>query len=236
LTKLARGALKDDPQVKIGPGALLDLDRTYYWGASLGGIQGSSFISISDDISRAVFGVPGSSWSTMISRSIVFPPLRAFVHPHYPDPLDFLFGVALIQSRFDHTDPANLTKMMFEHPPPGAPKDRMVILQEAIGDSQVPNLTTGILARAMGVKQIGPFVNGVSGLDQVTGPTTLSVLAQYQLPAYNMPLPPEGNLAPDVDNGVHHAMNFLPNVHQQIAKLWFEGRVQQFCDGACDPD
>jgi hypothetical protein len=236
MTKLARGALKDDPAIQVGAGPLLDLTRTFYWGASLGGIQGSSFISISDDIARAVFGVPGSAWSTMLSRSVVFPPIRNFLEPHYPDPLDFLFGTTLVQARFDNTDPANLTKLMFDHPLPDAPPGRTVILQESIGDSQVPNITTEILARAMGVKRLSPSVTEVFGLTETPSPTLDSVLAQYRMEGYDDPLSPDENLPPEGDNGVHHDMNFLPNVHEQILHLWFEGEVKQFCDGACDPD
>jgi hypothetical protein len=116
MTKLARGALQGDPQVKVAAGPLLDLSKTYYWGASLGGIQGSSFISISDDIARGAFGVPGSAWSTMLSRSIVFPPIRTLLEPHYPDPLGFTLAISVFQGRFDHSDPANLTKLMFKSP------------------------------------------------------------------------------------------------------------------------
>lgn len=236
MTKLARGALQEDPQIKVTAGPLIDTTRTYYWGASLGGIQGSSFISISDVIARAAFGVPGAGWATMISRSIVFPPIRAFLEPHYPDPLDFLIGTTLVQARFDHTDPGNLSKLMFTRPLPDAPPGRRVILQEAIGDSQVPNMTSEILARAMGVKLLTPAHSEVFGLDAVTSPTTDSVLAHYRMEAWDQPYPPDGNVPPSEDNGVHHAMNFLPNVHQQIATLFFTGEVYQYCDGACDPD
>ncbi|HSN99267.1 MAG TPA: hypothetical protein VLS89_13320, partial [Candidatus Nanopelagicales bacterium] len=236
LTRLARGALKDDPALQVGTAPLLDPAQTYYWGASLGGIQGSSFISLSPDIARAAFGVPGSSWSTMISRSSVFPPIKAFLQPAYPDPLDFLFGVTLIQARFDHSDPANVSRLMFREPLPDAPPGRLVVLQEAIGDSQVPNLTTEILARAMGVKLLTPSIYDVFGLDHVQSPTTDSALAQYRMERWDDPAPPEENLPPAEDNGVHHDMNFLPNVHQQIFQLWLEGEVRQFCDGACDPD
>ena len=235
MTKLARGALKDDPALQVGPGPLLDLTRTFYWGASLGGIQGSSFISISDDIARAAFGVPGSAWSTMLSRSIVFPPIRNFLEPHYPDPLDFLLGTTLVQARFDHTDPANLTRLMFERPLPDAPPGRQVILQESIGDSQVPNMTTEILARAMGVKLLTPSVTEVFGLDSAPSPTVDSVLAQYQLERHDDPAPPHDNTPPEGENDVHHDMNFLPNVHEQILRLWFEGETRQICDGPCDP-
>jgi hypothetical protein len=236
LTKLARGALKDDPQIQVGSAPLLDLSQTYYWGASLGGIQGSSFISISPDIARAAFGVPGSTWSAMISRSVVFPPIRVFIQPHYPDPLDFLFGIVAIQARFDHSDPANLSRLMFREPLPDAPPGRLVVLQESIGDSQVPNLTTEILARAMGVKVLTPSVTEVFGVEPVSSPTTSSALAQYRMDAFDDPEPPEQNIPPAEDNGVHHDMNFLPNVHQQILSLWLQGEVRQFCDGPCDPE
>ncbi len=236
MTKLARGALKDDPQVKIGEGPLLDLSRTFYWGASLGGIQGAGFVALSNDITRAGFGVPGAAWATMIPRSTVFPPLRLFLSPHYPDPLDFTFGVALLQARFDHADPANLSKLMFERPLPDAPKGRLVLLQESIGDSQVPNITTELLARAMGVKLLTPGDHEVVGLESTASPTTSSVLAQYRLPAYDKPLPPEGNVPPEKDNGVHHDMNFEPSAQAQIGKLFFEGTIEQVCDGPCDPD
>lgn len=236
MEKLAQGKLGADPQLQVGNGPLLDASRTFYWGASLGGIQGSSFISISDDITRAVFGVPGSAWCTMISRSTVFPPLRAFLEPHYPDPLEFTLALSVIQSRFDHTDPANLSKLMFERPLPDAPPGRTVILQEAIGDSQVPNLTSELLARAMGVKVMTPSATPVFGLEEATSPAAGSVLVQYRLENFDKPLPPHDNVPPYEDNGVHHAMNFLPNVHAQIARLWFDGQVEQYCEGACDPD
>jgi hypothetical protein len=238
LQKLGKGALKDDPKVKLGPGDLIDTSHVYYWGASLGGIEGTGFVAINDDIQRAVFGVPGSAWCTMISRSIVFPPIRAFLEPHYPDPLEFTLALSVIQSRFDNADPANLGKLLFQKPLPDAPKDRRVIFQESIGDSQVPNMTTELLARSVGVKLMTPSVTPVFGLDPVTSPApgNDSVLVQFRLPNYDKPLPPEDNVPPAQDNDVHHDMNFLPNAQAQIVKLWFEGAVEQSCDGPCDPD
>jgi hypothetical protein len=234
MTKLARGALALDPMVKPGAGPLLD-DRVFYWGASLGGIEGSSFISISPDIARAVFGVPGSAWGTMLSRSIVFTPIKMFIEPHYPDPLDIQTLLTLFQSRFDHADPANITTLMFKHPLADAPKDRRVILQESIGDSQVPNISTEILARAMGVAQLEPALHEASGLEKVTSPTMRSVLAQYRMAGFDMPAPPTTNTAPSSDNNVHHDMNFLPTADAQILELFFFGDVVQTCSGTCDP-
>lgn len=235
MTKLTRGKIAKDAMVMVNGQPLLD-DRVFYWGASLGGIQGSAFISLSDEIPRAVFGVPGSAWGTMLSRSIVFSPIKLILTPYYPDPLDVQILISLFQSRFDHTDPANITKLMFKAPLPDAPKDRRVILQESIGDSEVPNMATDILARAIGVKAMNPNFYAVSGLQDVTSPASDSVVSQYRLEGYDMPLPPKENIAPGKDNDVHHAMNFLPNCHQQIAELFFTGDATQYCSETCDPD
>jgi hypothetical protein len=236
MTKLARGALQDDPKVKVGDNKLIDLSRMYYWGASLGGIQGSAFISISPDIPRAVFGVPGCAWSTMLTRSIVFPPIQSLLEPHYPDPLDFSLAISFLQGKFDHADPVNLTKLMFKSPLPDAPEGRIVVLQEAIGDSQVPNISSEMLARAIGVKLLTPSVDPVFGLEAVTAPTEDSVLVHYKLDDFDDPLPPSSNLPPSGENGVHHAMNFVETAQAQIGYLFVSGVVQNFCVGPCDPD
>ncbi len=235
MTKMTRGPIAADPMVAVSGQPLLD-DRVFYWGASLGGIQGSGFISLSDEIPRAVFGVPGSAWGTMLSRSIVFTPIKLVISPYYNDALEIQTLISLFQARFDHTDPANITKLMFKAPLPDAPKDRRVILQEAIGDSQVPNMATEILARAIGVKLMTPALYPVSGLPDVTSPASDSVLNQYRLENYNNPLPPAENMAPPKDNDVHHAMNFLDNCHLQIAELFFTGDAVQYCSDTCDPE
>ncbi|HTJ84721.1 MAG TPA: hypothetical protein VL400_23540 [Polyangiaceae bacterium] len=236
MTKLAKGKLGGDPMLLRAAPRLVDPSRVYYWGASLGGIQGSSFISISDDISRAAFGVPGSAWSTMLTRSIVFPPVKAFIELDYPDPLDITWLTTMAQLRFDHSDPANMTRLMFKDPLPDAPPDRTVILQEAIGDSQVPNLATDILVRAMGVKSLDPTFYDPFGVDHVLAPTNESCVTQVRLPDWDKPAPPTTNTPPEAENGVHHAMNFEPTVHQQIAALLLDGQIIQPCDGTCDPN
>jgi hypothetical protein len=235
MTKMVKAQISQDPAVMVGGQPLLD-GRVLYWGASLGGIQGSGFIALSDEIERAVFGVPGSAWGTMLSRSIVFTPIKLIMKPSYPDPLDIQVLISLFQSRFDNTDPANITRLMFKAPLPDAPAGRQVILQEAIGDSQVPNIATELLARALGVQLLTPSFYPVSGLTETASPANGSVLAQYRLADYDKPLPPFENLAPASDNDVHHSMNFLPNAHLQIAQLFLQGEVVQYCEGTCDPD
>lgn len=231
MTALAKGALENDPSVKVGSNPLIDPARTYYFGVSLGGIQGGSFVSISPDITRAVLNVPGSAWATMISRSIDWPPIKSVLDQHYPDPLEQQIGIALMQTRFDHTDPANLGKLMFDS---DAPPNRLVLMQESIGDCQVPNITTEFLARALGVKLMTPSITDVFGLGKVTSPTQHSALEQFQLTSLTQSyMPPDTNVPPSQDNGVHSATALEPEALQQTEWLVTNGEIKSFCNGAC---
>src|SRR5262249_40585515 len=157
-------------------------------------------------------------------------PLEQVIAPHYPDPADVQILLTLFQARFDHADPANITKLMFKKPLADAPPNRLVILQESIGDSEVPNIATDILGRAMGVSQMTPPLYPARARPQVPSPATPSIVSQYRLSYYDKPLPPTTNTAPSADNNVHHDMNFLDDVHTQIASLFLSGQVVQSCD------
>ena len=237
LTELSIGNLSHDPAVKIGDNELIDVNSIYYYGASLGGIMGSSFMSISNRMTRGVFAVPGAVWLNMIPRSINWIPIKIVLDIFYPDPLVQQLGIAFLQTQFDFSDPGNLARLMFYEPLPDAPENRAVILQEAIGDCQVPNMTTEMLARIIGVKQIVPPIYYIPGLETVASPTTESIIGQYYLVDQVMIYsPPEENIPPTQDNGVHFDMIFLPNVLDQVKHFLLTGEIVQYCDGLCDPD
>ena len=237
LTELAVGTLSSDPALQVGQGELIDESRVYYVGGSLGGIQGSSFVSMSPRITRAVLAVPGCGWLNMLTRSTHWNMLSPIVDVHYPDPLLKQIGIALIQALFDLSDPVNLTRHLYKNPLPDAPVERVLLLQEAIGDSQVPNLASEMLARAIGAKFMEPSVYPVPGLDVVTSPTHEPVLVQiYMRDEVEADPPPEANIPPQSDNGVHGAASFLDHVMAQSFHFLHEGEVVQTCAGACDPD
>ena len=237
LTELAVGTLSGDPQLQVGAGELIDESRVYYVGGSLGGIQGSSFVSMSPRISRAVLAVPGCGWLNMLTRSTHWNMISPVVDSFYPDPLLRQIGIALIQALFDLSDPVNLTRHLYKNPLPDAPADRVLLLQVAIGDSQVPNLASDMLARAIGAKVMEPSVYQVPGLEAVTSPTLEPVMVQYFLRDLVEPdPPPEENVPPQSDNGTHGKMSFLDHVMDQSFHFLFTGETVQNCTGACDPD
>ena len=237
LIEISTGALGRDPMLQFGAAPVIDPARVYYYGVSLGGIQGASLTSVSRHIARATLAVPGGSWSNLLPRSIVYAPIKAVVDVRYPDPLLQVQFLGLLQARFDHTDGVNLGTLALRDPLPDAPRDRRIILQEAIGDCQVPNIATRLLARAMGVRQLTPAVDPVFGLTGVTSPGEVSALAQYELPANLMRYTaPETNLVPTTDNGTHSEAVSLPSALAQVRALLETGSVEQRCTGSCNPD
>jgi hypothetical protein len=125
--------------------------------------------------------------------------------------------------------------MMLREPIEGNPV-KTVIIQEAIGDSQVPNVVTEILARTIGVQQMTPDYVDIFGLTPTVAPATTSVLSQYFL-SYDVEghWPPDTNAVPTEDNGSHYEMNLLPNVQQQIMDFVSTGTIHQYCENVCTP-
>ena len=112
-----------------------------------------------------------------------------------------------------------------------------MLLQEAVGDCLVPNLTTDILARGFAIPLITPADAPAFGLATTTAPTTASALVQYALrSSLARYTPPLSNTVPTMDNGVHSDLVFLPNSGQQVVTFLGTGRIEQTCTGSCDPD
>ncbi|MDP6990158.1 MAG: hypothetical protein QF903_11870 [Planctomycetota bacterium] len=238
LVELALGELQSDPAIgRTHRRTLLDPKKVYYYGVSLGGIQGASQVAISPRISRAVLAVPGAGWSHMIQRSTQFSPIERVIDQRYPDPLTQSFFTAILQTFFDFSDPANLAPLMLgDRSQPRSPR-KVVVLQEAIGDCQVPNLSTDLLARAIDAAHLETATDPVFGLRTIDGPTRAPVLTQFRVPHLLAEFtPPEENTIPRRDNGVHNAAVLQDAAFEQLGGLLETGRVSHPCEGDCDPD
>ena len=236
LVELSLGALENDPQVRLSTAQpLLDPTRVYYYGVSLGGIEGSSFISVSRNVTRAICAVPGASWNNLLARSYDYSMLKDLIDSMYPDPLLEQEFITLLQSRFDPADPVNLATLFQKSPLPDSPASRIVVLQESIDDCQVPNLTTEILARTYGVPEITPDIVPIYGVPTVASPTMMPALSQFELQGdVAKYVPPMTNVLPAQDNGAHFDLAFRPQVLAEVASVLTTGTIVQSCDGgAC---
>jgi hypothetical protein len=232
LARLVKTKLKDDPALKLGAVAVTDASQLYYEGISLGGIEGTTFMALTPDIDRGVTHVAGCEWSLMMSRSSDFSALAVVFDAYLPDKLDDQLAFAIGQSLWDETDPISYAPHLLHDPLPGVGAKK-ILLQESIGDAEVPNVATRLLARTEGQTALSPLVQSVPGLTEMTAPLE-SAYVQFDL--HVTPLPPDADLTPD-PNDAHTEARKLDVVLQQIgAFLKPQGSVQQFCTGTCDPN
>jgi hypothetical protein len=230
MARLVRRVVKDDPALAVAGHAVTDGSEAYYFGASNGGIQGATFMALAPDITRGVLNVPGCVWSFMMWRSTQFNALYPILSIIYPDPLDRQLLVAISQSEWDYSDPATFAPHLIADPLPGSPPKR-IILQESVGDAQVPNRSTEMLARIMGLRGL-ELVHPVFGVDEVAGPLD-SAYTQWDI--HPSPLPPTVNTPAEHDNGAHGGIQGLTPLREQVRRfLQPDGRVEGTCGGPCD--
>lgn len=217
VTYAGEGALFDDPLFE----GLVDRSRIYYYGISLGGIEGSVMFANQDTIERAVFHVGGSAWATMLERSAQWPPFDIVVTREFPDPWDRQVLYAATQVLWDPVDPAAHADRL---------AGREVAWQESMGDEQVPNLTTELLARSVGATLSTPSFTTPYGIVPAALPTTGPTLVQYD-PEVGDPEPVN---RPGASSGAHSIPRSWPGCIQQTAHFLVSGEVQNFCgEAAC---
>jgi hypothetical protein len=213
-------------QASDGSGSLVDPERVYYFGISLGGIQGANLMAHSQDLDHAVLHVGGAIWSTMLERSSNWTAFETMMEYGVEDPLDRQVLYAVSQLFWDPVDPITHTHDL---------RGRSVLWQESMGDEQVPNLSTEALARSVGIPLLAPAVESVHGLEALEGPLGPDGAALVQFDP-QLGRPHQTN-RPAEDSGAHHYPRHCEPVHAQIERFFqegSEGTIEHTCgEGPC---
>jgi hypothetical protein len=229
MTRTFLTQIKDDPALAVNGHPLTDGHEAYYLGVSLGGIEGGTFMALSPDVVRGVLNVPGSTWSLLIFRSTDFGLLKPILEGSLPDPLDRQIAIGLTQSEWDYTDPASFASHLLANPLKSVMPKR-ILVQESIGDAEVSNVATRLLARTIGLTGLR-LTQPVLGIDEQTGPLDSAYTQWDSQPAM---LPPLDNQALRKDNGAHEAVYRDPGAQAQIrAFLRPDGQVTDVCHDKC---
>ena len=145
----ADGFVADPAFQDIVGDPVIDTSDVFYDGNSQGGIFGGTVMSIAQDITRGVLGVPGMNYSLLLTRSVDFALYAAVLYPAYPDELTRQLLLSLIQMLWDRSDPNGYAHHMTDDPLPNTPPHQ-VLLHSAFGDHQVANVSTEVEARTIG--------------------------------------------------------------------------------------
>jgi hypothetical protein len=231
LVRTMTGAIVNDPLMtvtgKAGGAPVADPTRITYYGISLGGIMGLSFMGYDPDVTRGVLGCGGGFWATLFERSTNWKEAKVIIPASYPDSLDQQLLLALAQMQFDYSDPATVAPYVLASPLPGVPKKQLV-MQMGIGDAQVANITTEMIARTSGIDMLAPAATQAFGMTPKPGPLA-SALTTWDV--QSKPVPPDTNQTPPDDNQVHQAIRRIPQAEEQTRVFYETGQVVDTCGG-----
>lgn len=179
-------ALAADPALE----ERLDVSRHLYAGVSMGGVVGALVTAIDEMVDASVLNVPGAGIVHIVRQSSLFDSLgvRRIVREvveslgsvtSLPGDLEAELIIAMSQFALDEADPANWgSHIVHDRLVAGAPP---VLVQESMGDGVVPNFTTELLARSIGLPLVSPYRDEVPGLQVVEAPTGPHGLTQFSV-------------------------------------------------------
>jgi hypothetical protein len=230
LSRVAK-AIAKDPQALLpsGVSALVDPFEVVYYGISQGGIMGASLLAYSPDIQNGVIQVGGSAYSLMIQRSVNWNQFFPAIRNAYSDRIDQQLIMALWQPLFDDSEGSGTAFFQGAHDPIEGTEAKHVLMQIAVGDSQVANLAAEIQARTMGIPLLTESAKEVWGLETSDGGVE-NAIAFWDL--VRTP-PPKTNATPTSDNDVHGDIRKHPLNQQQTDTFLRTGLAENPCGGPC---
>lgn len=233
-------ALKDGitqiPELQAFGRPMFDPDQLYYYGISQGAIFGVTLLALSPTLDRAAISVGGGPYSLMMSRSASYADLFNLLSSQVDDPLTAQKVVALSQHTWDRVDPMTYAGHLLANPYPDTPPERHLLMQIGIGDHSVNNLASHLMARALGIPLLDPTPRPIYGLESAPMPADDGlVVVDFQLatePGIESRIPTEAE-----KNDVHENVRRNARIKQQLDSFFRpDGTIQNFCDGACDPE
>ncbi|MCZ7630745.1 MAG: hypothetical protein M5U19_17680 [Microthrixaceae bacterium] len=143
-------------EFQIDGGATMLNNAEAYWdGNSQGAILGGAVTAVAQDWTKAVLGVGGMGYSTLLSRSVDFDPFFAIMDVAYPDPLEQQIVLGLWQMLWDRGETGGYVQHLTDRPYNLTPPHQ-VIVDVAFGDHQVATITADNIARTLKIPLYQP--------------------------------------------------------------------------------
>jgi hypothetical protein len=150
--------LSANPAFQKNGRSVIDTRRLFFDGNSQGGIMGGGLTAVAPDFNRAVLGVPGMNYSTLLQRSVDFDVYATLIYPAYPDESKRQLMFAVIQLLWDRGEANGYAQHITTDALPNTPK-HTVLMHVAFGDHQVSDTTAEIEARTIGAHGYQPVLD-----------------------------------------------------------------------------
>jgi hypothetical protein len=220
-----------DPVMMPSGVPIVDTTIQYYNGNSQGGIMGSVVMAVSPKIQRGVLGVAGGPYSLLLLRSEDFKDIYFLMRISYPDELDIVTILVLLQMIWDRCAPGPYMARSALNPLPNTPA-KQVLIHYALGDAQVSWLAGQTMGRTM---EASMFPNNVQerqevlyGYPVVTGPQTGPIIVGW---SFGVPDVPLGDVPPNSTTDTHHGPRLDPVAQGQLQTFLNTGKIVDVCGG-----
>jgi hypothetical protein len=138
--------------------SVIDTRRLFFDGNSQGGIMGGALTAVAPDFNRAVLGVPGMNYSTLLQRSTDFDTYAQLIYPAYPVESTRQLMLAVIQLLWDRGEADGYAQHITTDALPNTPP-HTVLMHVAFGDHQVSDTTAEVEARTIGARGYQPVLD-----------------------------------------------------------------------------
>ena len=232
--RMMMGSMSRDPAFTLDGAVQVDTSQRVYFGGSQGGIYGATYMAVATDVERGLLAVPGMSYSLMLPRSVYWGVYASpFLEMVISDPRDGQLSLGYIQMLWDRAEPSGYAPYITGDNLPNTP-DHRVLIMEAIGDHQVPNLSSELLARAVGARSLEPYNIEHYGIEGTEGPVEEgNVFVDFD---FGLPPVPEENVPMEEGDDPHGQLAYLASATTMAFLFLKTGSVEQLCDESCDPE
>ncbi len=223
--RMLMGGLASDPNLQDGGQTIVDTSQHFYRGDSQGGIFGTTYMSISTDVSRGYLGEPGMPYELLLDRSQDFSGFKLLLRGSFPNGLDQRLIQAFLQLEWDRTEPDGYAELLSQ--------SHRVLIADALGDHQVTPLGAQVIARTIGASNLSPVNRELYGIPDQAGPiTTGSALIEYN---FGLAPAPTTNIPATDGTDPHDLVRYLQPAMDQQNEFFRNGDIKAFCSGPCDP-
>jgi hypothetical protein len=143
--------LVSHPAFQVEGRPLIDRSELFYDGNSQGAISGGGLASYAQDYTRAVLGVPGMNYSTLLNRSKDFDDFNIFFVAAYPDGNDRQLLLSLVEMLWEQAEVNGGARHLTSDPYPNTPPKK-ILLHMAYADHQTANVSVEVEARSIGAR------------------------------------------------------------------------------------
>ena len=233
--------LASSPLLQSGGRPIVQTGRIAYDGNSQGGINGGALTALAPDFTRAVLGVPGMNYGTLLPRSSDFDTYSKVMYPNYADELERPLVLDLAQLLWDRGEADGYAQHMTTDPLPGTPR-HTVLLDVAFGDHQVTPFQADVEARTIGASIHAPILAAGRSAQAVPSwgipaiaayPFAGSAIVYWDSGAGQVATPPLANTPPRGGQDPHeHPRRTAAARAQKAAFLAPGGALVDVCGGA----